>query len=158
VNNEQSFTELAGSFVPGHGTTNVPQRYSFTDSNAMDGASYYRLKQIDLDGTMHYTEAIRVDVMTDVLERVPVTFSLAQNYPNPFNPTTVIRYTLPRESHVRLQLFNVLRQLVATLEDRARPAGNYEVSFNGDGMTGGVYFYRIHVGGFVASKKLLLLK
>jgi hypothetical protein len=89
---------------------------------------------------------------------LPVEYSLEQNYPNPFNPTTTIGYAVPRESEVRLQLFNVLGELVATLEDQLRPPGNFEVSFSSDGMASGVYIYRLHAGNFVASRKLLLLR
>lgn len=101
---------------------------------------------------------------TDVLEdfeqvsSLPSTFSLSQNYPNPFNPTTTIVFALPRRSQVNMTLYNVLGQTVATLVDKELSAGEYEVTLNGNGLSSGVYFYRIIAGDFVQGKKLVLLK
>ena len=101
---------------------------------------------------------------TDVLEdfeqvsTLPSTFSLSQNYPNPFNPTTTITFALPRRSQVSLTLYNILGQTVATLVDEKLSAGEYEVTLNGNGLSSGVYFYRIVAGDFVQGKKLVLLK
>lgn len=89
---------------------------------------------------------------------VPEQYSLAQNYPNPFNPETTIGYAIPKESKVVLQVFNMLGECVATLENRIRKPGFYEVSFHAGGLGSGVYIYRIRAGDFAASKKLLLLK
>ena len=101
---------------------------------------------------------------TDVLEdfeqvsTLPSTFSLSQNYPNPFNPTTTITFALPMRSQVNMTLYNILGQTVATLVDKELSAGEYEVTLNGNGLSSGVYFYRIIAGDFVQGKKLVLLK
>lgn len=112
-------------------------------------------------GVCHDTSGI---VWTGVLEgfeqvsTLPSAYRLEQNYPNPFNPTTTITFALPRRSQVNMTLYNILGQTVATLVDRQLSAGEYEVTLNGDGLSSGVYFYRIVAGDFVQGKKLVLLK
>jgi len=97
---------------------------------------------------------------TDVDNEVelPEIYSLSQNYPNPFNPTTVIQYSLPEVSNVKLRVYDMLGREVATLVNKEQTAGVYNVQFNAANLSSGVYFYRIEAGNFVASKKLLLLK
>jgi len=88
----------------------------------------------------------------------PESPTLFQNYPNPFNPSTIIKYQLPRASHVTLKMFNMLGQEVATLVDAIEEPGYKVVRWNAGGVAGGVYFFRLTAGDFVQSKKLLLLK
>ena len=89
---------------------------------------------------------------------VPGEFTLAQNYPNPFNPTKQIMYGLPQQSRVRLTIYNVLGQEVATLVDEEQEAGSYQVRFDARGLASGIYFYRLQAGEFVETKNLLLVK
>lgn len=89
---------------------------------------------------------------------VPVHFSLDQNYPNPFNPMTIIRYQLPKSSHVTLKVYDVLGREVTTLADGREDAGTHEVTFDGSRLSSGVYFYRITAGTFAEVKKLMLVK
>ena len=88
----------------------------------------------------------------------PVHVELLQNYPNPFNPSTMIRYSLPNRSQVTLTVFNTLGQQITILQNGEQEAGYHEVQFDGAGLSSGVYFYRIQVGEFVATKRLLLLR
>ncbi len=94
----------------------------------------------------------------------PIAFSLAQNYPNPFNPTTIITYTLPRASQVRLELFDVLGRKITTLFDEKQMPGAHAYSFNAaqHTLSSGVYFYRLEASTsgerFVQTKKMMLLK
>lgn len=153
------FQTLPNSFIPGHGTTNEPQHYSFVDSSVQVGTWQYRLKQIDLDGTVHYTEAIQINILTSVnAGNIPAEFSLEQNYPNPFNPSTVIRYALPKDVHIRLSLFNILGQRVQVLVDEAQQTGYHEATFNASSLGSGIYLYRIEAGSYVNTKKLVLLR
>jgi hypothetical protein len=155
---EPTFIELPNSFVPGHGTTIVPQYYSFTDSSAVPGALYYRLKQVDLDGTVHYTDAIRVEIVTGVAEHAAEAFALVQNYPNPFNPSTTIEFEVPSLEFVGLKVYDVLGREVATLVNEKKAAGTYEVTFDASHLPSGVYFYRLEAGSFVQTRKMLLVR
>lgn len=91
-------------------------------------------------------------------ETFPGTYYLSQNYPNPFNPFTVIRFFIPMASQVRISIYNILGEEIMKLVDEQKPAGTYEVEFNGKGLTSGVYFYKLSSGSFVNTKKMLLLK
>jgi thermitase len=88
----------------------------------------------------------------------PATFELAEGYPNPFNPSTTIRYGLPERTYVSLSVFNTLGQKVASLVQGEQDAGYHEVKFDGSRLASGIYFYRLTVGTFVETKKLLLLR
>jgi hypothetical protein len=89
---------------------------------------------------------------------LPAEFTLDQNYPNPFNPTTTIRFGLPESADVSLEVYTVLGQKVMTLVNENRTAGWHTVSFNGAGLSSGVYVYRIQAGGMVQTRKLMLVK
>ena len=89
---------------------------------------------------------------------IPDDYTLYQNYPNPFNPTTVIKFGIPKNSFVKLIVFDILGREVAKLVNEKLNAGHYEYTFDGTGLTSGVYFYRIKAGEFVETKKMLLLK
>jgi hypothetical protein len=88
----------------------------------------------------------------------PKTFTLPANYPNPFNPSTTIKFSLPRTGYVRLQVFNILGEVVATLVSEELNAGTYTTLWNASRMASGAYFYRLQAADFVDTKKLLLLK
>ena len=105
---------------------------------------------------------------------IPNGYSLAQNYPNPFNPTTEVAFSIPQsgprhrppsadghmgdEGFVSLEVYDMLGREVRTLVNEVKRPGTYTVRFDGSGLAGGVYFYRLQAADFVASKKLLLLK
>jgi hypothetical protein len=89
---------------------------------------------------------------------LPRQFALEQNYPNPFNPTSTIRYDLPKESFVRLTIYNVLGQEVRTLVNETEQAGFKSAVFDGSSLASGVYFYRIVAGAFTDVKKMILIK
>ncbi len=155
----QLFSDLPHSFVQGHGTTNVAQHYSYTDSTVAAGVWHYRLKQVDLDGTIHYHQALEVELNASIwAEGRPEEFVLIQNYPNPFNPSTTIRYGLPAKARVVLFVYNTLGQIVSRLVDEEQEAAYHEVQFDATGLSSGVYFYKLRAGDFVATKRFLLLK
>ncbi|HTX19279.1 MAG TPA: T9SS type A sorting domain-containing protein [Bacteroidota bacterium] len=85
-------------------------------------------------------------------------YELYNNYPNPFNPTTMIKYDLAEETHVLIQVFDIVGRHVATLVDGKQPAGSYAVPFNASKLASGVYFYRLTAGKFVKTQKMMLLK
>jgi len=89
---------------------------------------------------------------------LPTSYSLSQNYPNPFNPTTGINFSLIKASNVKLTVYNILGEKVASLVDKYLDAGFYTVWFNASAMASGVYFYRLEAGDFKSNKKMILLK
>ncbi|MGC9093973.1 MAG: T9SS type A sorting domain-containing protein, partial [Bacteroidota bacterium] len=106
---------------------------------------------------------LSIPVITSINDRissgsVPQKFALMQNYPNPFNPSTTIKYSVPTNSFVRLEVFNSLGQLVRTLINEEQNAGTYQVIFDGKDLASGVYFYRLLAGGFSMTRKMVLTK
>lgn len=89
---------------------------------------------------------------------IPQVYSLSQNYPNPFNPVTKINFSIPKQGIVSLIVYDVLGKEVMTLVNESRPAGNYEVDFNGINLASGAYFYRIESGEFRDVKRMILIK
>jgi hypothetical protein len=89
---------------------------------------------------------------------IPNSYTLSQNYPNPFNPTTTISYTLPEKSRVSLKIFDLLGAEVVELVNSELEPGAYKIDFNSNGLTSGVYFYRLETKTFVETKKMILLK
>jgi hypothetical protein len=83
---------------------------------------------------------------------------LYQNYPNPFNSYTKIIYSLPEESFITLKIYSVLGQEIAELVSETKPPGNYEVEFNAEDFSSGVYIYQLKAGNFIESKKMVLIK
>ncbi len=142
-------------FVKGAGTSTERNNYSFKDDfkNNFSGFLFYRLKQIDFNGTFSYSKVIKLKVDFSVKE-----FSLSQNYPNPFNPTTTIHYEIPKSSFVELKVYNTLGQLEKNLVNENKQAGRYDVIFKGDNIPSGIYFYHIQAGEYSDTKKFVLLK
>ncbi|MDP4195669.1 MAG: Ig-like domain-containing protein [Bacteroidota bacterium] len=89
---------------------------------------------------------------------VPDRFAMEQNYPNPFNPSTTISYQLPQSSFVTLKIYDILGKEVATLVNENQAAGKYNINFNANSLTSGIYIYKISAGSFSVSKKMMLMK
>ncbi|UCE04853.1 MAG: T9SS type A sorting domain-containing protein [bacterium] len=147
--------------VKGQGTTTTPHKYFYTDHNVAIGTYYYRLKQLDFDGSFEFSDEIQIDV------KPPRTFSLHQNYPNPFNPETVIRYRIPGLDQamvaVELKIYNLLGDEVRALVQKDQGAGYYSITWDGRNnqgklVTAGTYLYRLQAGEFVKTNKMLLLR
>jgi hypothetical protein len=139
-------------FAEGSGTTTELTAYSFADKNIPTGNVYYRLKQIDFDGTFEYSNYIEIEVLS------PAEFMLYQNFPNPFNPSTMIQYQLALNSNVTLKIYDALGNEVSTLLNEYQPAGTYQIEYNPAGLTSSVYFYQLKADNFIQTKKMLLLK
>jgi hypothetical protein len=91
-------------------------------------------------------------------EGSPRQFGLSQNFPNPFNPTTKINFSIPTSSFTMLKVFDILGKEVATLVNEELKPGGYETTWDASGFASGVYLYRLHAGGFLDTKRLLLLR
>jgi photosystem II stability/assembly factor-like uncharacterized protein len=109
------------------------------------------------DSLYKYT-GIPLPVDEEINSTQPDKFSLAQNYPNPFNPSTKISWQSSVSSWQTLKVYDVLGNEVATLVDEYKPAGNYEVKFSADGLTSGIYFYKLQAGSFGETKKMILMR
>ena len=102
-----------------------------------------------------------ISMITSGLEEsieLPSVTRLHQNFPNPFNPTTVIRYELSGANEVRLDVFNVIGQHVATLVESRQEAGSYTFDFDGSNLASGLYLYRLQAGETVQTKRMMLVK
>ena len=139
-------------FLKGSGTTTRTSTYSYKDVSALNGKLYYRLKQVDFNGTFKYSKVVEVNY------GVPSKFNLAQNYPNPFNPSTSIKFDVPEAAFVNLTIYNVLGAEIASLVNEKLEPGAYTKNFNASGLTSGIYFYRLTAGNLVITKKMSLLK
>ncbi len=139
-------------YVIGKGTTTEQQNYTFTDKEVMPGLYSYRLKQVDFDGTIEYSDVVEVDVTT------PMDYFLSQNYPNPFNPATTIKYAMVADGLVSLKVFDVLGNEVSSLVDDFQAAGEYDIVFDASSLSSGVYYYQFKAGDFTSTKKLVLMK
>lgn len=157
-NNTLNYSRLPNGFVAGAGTTTVPQDYALVDSNAAIGLWYYRLRQLNQNGTGNWLEEVSVQVVTSVKDEKPLRFGLAQNYPNPFNPSTQIRYTLQMQGHTTLTVYNLLGREVATLVNKTQEPGSYLVAWDAAAMPSGVYVYKLTSGEFSATRKMMLMK
>lgn len=139
-------------FVQGHGNSNSPKNYTYSDQPLGDVTFKYRLKQVDFDGTFEYSN--EVGVKLDEIKQ----FVLEQNYPNPFNPATTIRFSLPVAAEVSISVFNLLGERVAQLLNANLNEGYHEVTFDGSSLTSGIYFYQLRAGDFKATKKFIITK
>jgi hypothetical protein len=158
---EQDFTDLSGAFIAGKGTTVEPQVYSYVDGSIAKPGSYgYRLKQQDLDGTVHYTQTVNVQVtVTDVAEAAPKVFQLMQNYPNPFNPSTQVKFSVETTGKATVKVYNMLGAEMATLFEGTAEAGRYYVAtFDAASLATGIYFYRLTTEKKNDVKRMLLVK
>ncbi len=129
-------------FVHGSGSSVQQRFYSFTDTALRPGKYFYRLKQIDLNGTFDYSNEIQAIVQT------PKKFALLNNFPNPFNPETTIYYDVPNTGTVYISIFNHLGQFVTLIENSQKVPGTYGILWNGkntsgDNVASGIYFCRV---------------
>jgi len=152
VNDQNNFVTIG--FVDGEGNSTEINYYSFTDNPQLSGINqiYYRLKQVDFDGTYSYSDVVNVTY------DVPAEFVLNQNYPNPFNPSTTISYFVPKESFVSIKIYDFLGREVTTLVSEMKSTGSYELAFDASNIPSGTYFYTMTADGYASTKKMILLK
>jgi photosystem II stability/assembly factor-like uncharacterized protein len=151
----ETFTNL--EFIAGSGSTTEQRTYSYAVKNAPSGLHYYRLKQLDFDGSYEYSPVIEIE------GPLPVEFVLNQNHPNPFNPSTSITFSLPVDSDVQLSLYNMLGQKVIDITNAQFQAGTHKIDFVAEALSSGTYIYLFNATGsngadFIEAKKLTLMK
>ncbi|TNE72860.1 T9SS type A sorting domain-containing protein [bacterium] len=91
-------------------------------------------------------------------EQLPTEVELNQSFPNPFNPSTTIRFGVPQQTHVRLEVYDILGRRISILMNETKSAGRYNVTFNAQNLASGVYFYRLSAGSKVITKQMTLIK
>lgn len=139
-------------FVYGFGSTTEENNYSFTDNDLQSYRIYYRLKQIDFNGNFKFSDVVMIE------DAVLNEFQLYRNYPNPFNPSTTIKYSLPRQSRIKISLYNILGNLVETLFDGEQTTGIHRLILNAKDLSSGVYFVSMEADHFNKSIKISLVK
>jgi hypothetical protein len=145
-----------------------PNNFSVKDSIIFSGDYWCGFKYYDNVGLFFvmYDRKLGKTTVYKIKDRftyadrseIPQKFALYQNYPNPFNPTTTISYDLPERARVKLTIYNLLGQEVATLVNAEQEPGRYDVKFDASGLPSGVYFYRLEAGKFIEQKKMILIK
>ncbi len=142
------------------GTYNVTDLLTASSPASITVGTSLNIKNISVGayGTLIYSFADGSGTAVAERANVPKEYALRQNYPNPFNPSTTIRYSLARQSHVELTVFDMLGREVSTLVSAEQSAGEYHVQIDGSTIPSGVYIYTMKAGDFRESKKFLLLK
>jgi hypothetical protein len=140
---------------------------SFVDPDYAAGGSMtlsYKTRSKDIGNNLSdYSSVVSVNNAapfgrTISVVQIPDKNRLEQNYPNPFNPTTSIRYQLKDESHISIKVFTILGAEVCTLVNEVKPAGYYNTEFDASQLPSGVYLYRISVGNYSDTRKMVLSK
>lgn len=131
--------------------------------NDFDNDMIIAIDNIDSIAIFENNTSVPTEVGDDEVITLPTSYKLDQNYPNPFNPSTEISFSLPTSSHVKLEIFNTLGQLVTTLVDGELTAGSHLITWDGSSKSGnpvasGVYLYRLTAGDYVRTKKMSLIK
>lgn len=139
-------------FIEGNGNSNSPKTYNFSDDCISSVKQFYRLKQIDQDGSFAYSKVLEVNPAN------PEDFNLFSNYPNPFNPSTKISYSLNKEGLVILNVFSVTGQLVKQLVSSNQKPGIYNIDFKSDGLSSGVYLVALKFNGKTITQKMVIAK
>lgn len=123
--------------------------YQALGSSAVHAGSTFKLDDLSFSGATGVVNAI---------DQTPQSYALHQNFPNPFNPSTVISYELPVTGFVSLKVFDLLGRERATLVSADQTVGYHQVTFDASNLASGTYFYRLQTGGYVETRKLVLLK
>ena len=141
-------------YVEGRGITNETTSYRFSHTFAgFEGKTvFYRLKQLDFDGTFEYSPVISMTLPSSAAAL------LHPAYPNPFNPVTTISFTLPAESHVKLAVYDTMGRQIEALIDDLMPAGYHSRPFQAAGLANGTYIYRLETPSQTLTGSVLLLK
>ena len=161
---DSASTPIASGTAPFTGTFQPYQPLSQFAS--MDPAGQWILKVYDNasgnTGTLNaWGLTLVFEMVTGIdnpLSGIPIQYQLYQNYPNPFNPVTNIKFDLPQDSKVKIIIFNLLGQKIATLFDNKLPAGRYHYQWKPDGIASGIYFYSIEAERYRKVRKMIFMK
>ncbi len=144
-----SFSKIG--FVPGKKTTTIHQQYHFIDENVAPGNNFYRLKQIDFDGSFTFTNIAHVNMAP------PDEFYLGQNYPNPFNASTIIPFSVTKRTHLQISLHNIQGKEIQLLANKVFKSGLYEIILNMQNLSTGLYFYRLRSRDVTLTRKMVVV-
>ncbi|MBV6418825.1 MAG: Ycf48-like protein [Ignavibacteriaceae bacterium] len=140
-------------FVEGNGTSSESNYYFFIDNEIASGVQFYRLKQIDYNGSFEYSKIIKINS-----DLTFISFRLFQNYPNPFNSSTTVVFDLPEKSLVLIKLYSITGEEVVTLVNGELDSGRYHFLIDGNNLASGVYLLRMISNDFISSKKIIMMK
>jgi hypothetical protein len=152
LNSEVVIDPVSGNYI----SVELPSGQTWVDEDSI----VCRVKDSDNNNLLTVSLALNnvVTGIHDFEDELNEDFHLSQNYPNPFNPTTIINFNTPVESFVNLKVYDIMGREVVEIISEEKPAGNYSVTFDGSGLSSGIYFYRIQSGSYNAVRRMLLLK
>ena len=139
-------------FIKGFNTSSAQKEYTFLDENPPVSSLLYRLKQINTNGSIEYSDIININF------QVPTEFALDQNYPNPFNPSTTIPFSIVEAGKINLTIYNVLGEKITTLVNGYKEASKYSVKFNSSNLPSGLYFYKLTTKNHTVKKMMLVVR
>lgn len=140
-------------YVKGIGNSNTINNYTYVDAGLSTGKYKYRLRQTDYNGNFEYH-----NLNQTVEIGLPKKFALKQNYPNPFNPVTKISFELPEDDIINLTVYDLKGSKIKEIINDKKPAGYYEVGFDGSTLSSGIYIVSLKTSNFSACNKMTLLK
>ena len=152
---DKQFSKIG--FIKGAGNSSTPKQYSFSDNSVLNGKYYYRLRMVNNDGQSSYSNETELTI-------TPSGFVMYQNYPNPFNPETNIKYAVPVESNIIINIYNSLGENIRTINQGIKQPGYYDINFNSNGLSSGIYFYNMKAVSlegkinFTSVKKMIHMK
>lgn len=134
--------------------------FQISDALAEGVTYYWRVRAENDSGQSGWSEALSftTHTTTSASDDLPIAFELKQNYPNPFNPTTQIRFSIPEQVHVNLEVYDLLGRRVATLVNELKTPGWYDITFDATSLTSGMYIYRLQTENHIEAKQMMLVK
>ncbi|MBC8183415.1 right-handed parallel beta-helix repeat-containing protein [candidate division KSB1 bacterium] len=144
-----SFSKIG--FVAGKGTTLIHRDYYFVDKKAVTGNLFYRLKQMDFDGSFTLSNVAHVNIAP------PSKFFLGQNYPNPFNSSTIIPFSVSKKTHLKITLHNIQGEEIQVLTDQVYDGGFYQITLNVQNLSTGLYFYKLSTEDLSITRKTVVV-
>ncbi len=150
-------------FITYDDTTAIKEKVEYALDKGVAGVMIWALGQDVIGDTQPLLEMIwktintSVNVDTEIVQ-IPNGYELFDNYPNPFNPTTIIQYSILKNEHVQLNVYNSMGQLVETLVNKRQKSGLYRIEFNSIKLSSGIYFYDLITDNYRNTKGMILLK